>query len=305
VRRTYDEAHKFGNGELKGSIETADASGGVPRAVDNTHRHDLAPVGGHADVLSCSAILQLVRRFLAGDEDVQRRSVVRAHLSNCASCREEYHTSVETMARLASAPRAYHEGLARAPRTIPGSPRQARTKAARSRGTSLVKLILPAFGLYAAFVMSGRAESDREVRLTALSGAVRVGEQILATDDGATVLSRSQSGSTDARSRAQIDADGVTVIVEPSTAFAIERVHPLRVRLFEGSLLFDGNVVISTNAGVMEASPGSGSVRMTERDVGVAASEGTVAFYDSRARVVVAPRENVRVPLPAVTVTPN
>lgn len=273
--------------------------------MDRTPRSDAASVRGDKDELSCSAILQLVRRFLAGDEDVQRRSAVRAHLAICASCREQYHTSVETMARLASAPHAYYEGLARAPRRIQGTQSAVRTRAARSRGTNLVKLILPAFGLYAAFVMSSRAEADREVWLSALSGAVRVGEQTFSADDDATALSRSQSGSTDAQSRARIQASEVVLVVEPSTAFAIERVHPLRVRLFEGSLLFDGSVVISTNAGVMEASPGSGAVRMTEREVGVAASEGTVAFYDSRARVVVSPRETLRLPLPAVAMPPN
>jgi hypothetical protein len=249
--------------------------------------------------------LQLVRRFLAGDEDVERRPAVRAHLSNCASCREQYHASVETVARLASAPQAYYEGLSRAPRNIHGARGFQRAKSAGARRTTLVKLILPAFGLYAAFAMSSRAEADREVRLITLGGVVQVGENMLGTDEEAAMLSRSQTGSTDAVSRAQIEASDVVLIVEPSTAFAIERLHPLRVRLFEGSLLFRGSVVISTNTGVMEASPGSGVLRMTTRDVDVAVSDGTVAFYDSHARVVVSPQETLHAPLRAMPTTPN
>ncbi len=264
-----------------------------------------ASAGGSSDELQCSAVLPLVRRFLAGNEDVERRPAVRAHLSKCAFCREQYHASVETMARLASAPQAYYEGLSRAPRIAQGALSPQRARSASSRGTNFVKLILPAFGLYAAFAMSSRAESDREVRFSTLSGTVQVGEHTLGTDDEAAMLSRSQSGSTDAVSRAQIEASDAVLIVEPSTAFAIERLRPLRVRLFQGTVLFRGRVVISTNAGVMESSPGSGVLRMTSRDVDVAVSEGAVAFYDSHARVVVSPQETLHAPLPATEATPN
>ena len=241
------------------------------------------------DELTCAATLPLVRRFLAGDEDPLQRTRVRAHLARCASCREHYHASVETMVRLARAPAAYYDGLSRAPRMLDGAAGRGRTRPASVRRQSLVKLVLPAFGLYAALVMSGRAETAREVRIGALSGIVQVGEHTLGPNDGPSLLVRSQGVSTDAGSRARIEADEARLLVEPSTAFAIERLHPLRLRLFEGALSFEGAVVISTRSGVLETADASGVIEIDEHALEIAVSSGEVGFQGPSRQVVVRP----------------
>lgn len=252
---------------------------------------------GEPDELTCAATAPLVHRFLAGDEDALQRTRVRTHLAHCANCREHYHASVETMVRLARAPQAYRDGLSRVPRALYDRVSGGRAKTSSARRLNLVKLVLPAFGLYAALVMSGRAESAREVRISALGGIVRVGEHTLGPDDGATLLERSQGGSTDAASRARIEADDALLLVEPSTAFAMERLHPLRVRLFEGSFLFEGSSVVSTPAGILETKNASGVIRVNEREIEIAVSNGEVGFQDPRGRMIVRPGLPLRVDL--------
>lgn len=253
---------------------------------------DPKPLNPQDGDLDCTEVLQLVRRFLAGEEDVARRAVVRSHLARCESCREQYHASVETVARLARAPQAYYAGLTRAPRV------QANRQGASPRrpsGKSLVKLILPAFGLYAAFAMSSRAQSDRDVRLRVLGGVVRLGENVIGVDDEPARLSRSLAGSTTEHSRARITANGSALVVEPSTSFAVERSSPLRLRLFEGVLLFDGESVVSTDAGVLETRDGSsGFIRMAGEDMEIAASRGKVEFHHPTGRVAIEPVQPLR-----------
>lgn len=290
---------------LKGSIRMTDLSAGDLSAVERAITSNLAPSGGDSGGLDCSDTSRLVRRFLAGDEDVERRAAVRSHLVRCAGCREQYHSSVETMAQLAHAPRAYHEGLSRAPRHFDGIRTKGRAKSVRSPRPTLVKLILPAFGLYAAFVMSSHTQSDGEVRLRALSGMVCLGQRTLNARDPAATLSRSQSGSTDASSRARIESQDALLVVEPLTAFAIERVNPSRLRLFEGTILFEGSLFVATRAGVLEASHGSGVLRVSPDGVEVAVAHGVVAFHDSHGRTVVQPHDELRLPLPGSAVLPE
>lgn len=254
-------------------------------------------VAAEPDELTCDQAAPLVHRFLSGDEDVAARMRLRAHLAGCASCRVDYQASVETLARLARAPRTAGDGATYSPRALFTAGRATRSVGGGQRQFRLTKFALPAFGLFAVLVLSGRAREPQDAKFSVLDGAVRLDGHTVAPADGSVVLARSQAGTTDEFSRARVVAEQVTLVIESSTAFAVERVSPLRVRLFGGQISFEGSAVVSTPVGVLEIEDASGTVRIDGHAIEVATTRGQVGFQDPRGRRVVQPGVVLRVDL--------
>ncbi len=213
---------------------------------------------GDAPTPECPSARRWIRRFVAGDEEVESRAALRAHLASCGVCRDQYRAEVVLVAGLARGTQRSLESLerlrTRARTVVAGS--------ARDRRASLAHLILPAFGLYALFQLAGQDTQRAHVR--AVTGTVSVADTTLADDQTPRELKRGTVCVTDGSSRAHLDVGESSLTLEPGTALLFERAVPLRVRLFSGCLLVDGPAVVTSAAGVLESDAGSGTVRFDE-----------------------------------------
>lgn len=237
--------------------------------------------------IDCASAAILVRRFLAGDEAVEQRGEMRAHLASCETCRTEYRSSVETIARLARVPRSDE-------RRAHGRFFSSTTGPRRKRGVGMV--FLPIAAIACVYWMSRRGPADSTVELKVIEGHVQVGETVLDASSSRLELKGSQGGRTEAGARARIEAGTTSVEIEPSTAFSTERVNPLRMRLFEGRMSIAGTLAVTTHIGVLELTDGRAHVTLDERGLTLESTSGKLIYADRTGVQEVAPGELLWVP---------
>lgn len=202
----------------------------------------------------CRNARRWIRRFVAGDEEVESRAALRAHLASCGACRDQYRAEVVLVAGLARGNQRSLESLQR----LRSRARSVVSGSARERRASLAHLILPAFGLYALFQLAGKDTQRAHVR--AVTGTVAIAQTTLADGESPRELKRGTVCVTDSSSRALLEAGESSLTLEPGTALLFERAVPLRVRLFAGRLLVEGPAIVTSAAGVLESDLGGGTV---------------------------------------------
>lgn len=249
-----------------------------------------ALASGEASI-ACRDALALIRRFVTGDEDVQQRDSLRAHLVRCGVCRDQYRAEVMTLARIARAPE-----LVLPRRTgVPIASGVQATKPARGRRLSATKLLLPAFGLCALWAIAERGPDAGDVRIRSLGGEVRAAAAILRAGEEPLPLMRGSTCSTSNDARARLEGPGGSIVLEPSAALMVERSGPLRVRLFAGSILIDGSAIVTTASGVIEVEDGRAAVRIGPEELLVACGRGACKLTDPRGDREVAVERTVRI----------
>lgn len=215
---------------------------------------------------------------------------MRAHLASCGACREQYRSSVETVARLARAPRGGEASTRARGRFFASA-----TGPRRARRVSL--FLVPAAALVCVYLMTGRGTGSPPVELKVLEGHVQVGETILDTSSARTELTASQGGRTEPGARARIDAGASSVELGAATAFATERLDPLRIRLFEGRVTAQGTLALTTHVGVLEITEGRAHVTLDERGLTLENVAGKLVYADRMGLQEVAEGELLWVPI--------
>ncbi|MBI5364799.1 MAG: hypothetical protein HZA53_16605 [Planctomycetes bacterium] len=248
---------------------------------------DAAERSAVSGAISCATALALVRRFVAGDEDVEARPRMRAHLAACPACRDQYRGEVVLVARLA-------RGGARSLESV----RRMESRAGRSldrerrggRRVTLARLVLPAIGLYALYAIAGPGEGG-PARYACLAGTAHHAGAPIARTDAPVELQRGGLCATEA-GRARLEWAGNALVLEPETALRFERQDPLRARLFYGRVLVEGGAVLSTVAGVVEIESGSAVVELSEGGLSVACSRGAARIVDVAGTQTIEPGES-------------
>lgn len=239
----------------------------------------------------CARMRRAIRRFVAGGDGEAggERDELRAHLRRCGECRDQYRSEVVLVAGLARAgdrsPVSVERLRARARDIVTGSRREKRV--------SLVHLVLPAFGLYALFVIGG---GEHPARVLSVDGAVQLGSRDALARGDERELRRGVVCTTDALSRGRIEAGGSVLTLEPGTALLVERTSPLRVRLFGGCVLVDGPAIVTSAAGVVESTGGSGCVRLDASALDVASANESWRVSAASGELLATPGEPVRLP---------
>lgn len=273
---------------LKASAANADPAPSGVSKVDTTE--SATPNAETPRAIDCATAASLVRRFLAGEEVVEQRADMRAHLASCGSCQAQYRSSVETVARLARAPRDGGASTRVRGRFFASA---AGSRRARRFGLFFV----PAAALACVYLMTGRGTGSPSVELKVLEGHVQVGETILDTSSARMELVASQGGRTEPGARARIEAGATNVEIDPSTAFATERLHPLRIRLFEGRVTVQGTLAVTTHVGVLEITEGRVHVTLDERGLTLENVAGKLVYADRMGLQDVAEGELLWVPV--------
>lgn len=159
----------------------------------------------------------------------------------------------------------------------------------------IAKIVLPAFGVCSLFLILGeRSASREELLLRSLGGEVRAGEQRIEPEGEPLALARGSSLSTGPDARARLDTEGGSLVVEPATAVMIERTHPLRVRLFEGTLIAAGDVVITSAERVIELHEARSVVRIDAQALTIENAAGACRSIDPRGETRVGAGESAR-----------
>jgi hypothetical protein len=248
--------------------------------------------------IECAEALALVRKFVAGAEDVARRTELRAHLAGCVGCREQYRSEVVLVARLAHGGARELDTVrameSRAGRIIAGGRLAAGGAARRFR---LARVLLPVASLSALIAIAGHGRGG-PARIESVAGTVDAAGTQLAPGDEPVELERGHVCTTGAGARARIEQGGTVLVLEPDTALLFERTTPLRVRLYGGSVLVDGAATIETAAGIVAAPDGAGVVSVDARRLAVVAGAGGWRFEGARESAVLAPGVLCERPLP-------
>jgi len=211
---------------------------------------------------ACEEALAAARRFVraGGAQDVD--PPWRAHVAGCAVCRDGYRAEVELVATLhrgarkTPAQRERLAGLARAEIGARGGSRRA-----------LARVVLPAVGLLAVFALVSPAAGGHVAQLAWLAGEVHVGTAALGSESGPWTLQRGAVCTVGPGGRVRLGCDATTVWAEEGAAFLFERSEPPRLRLFAGTLLCSGPLVVGTAAGVLEGPAGSAAISVIDGQV--------------------------------------
>lgn len=236
--------------------------------------------------LECAQALKLVRRFVSGDEQVAERARLRAHLARCTECSAQYRSEVVLLARLA---RGGERSLESVQRMKERASRELRQGQGRRR-VPLVRLVLPAVGLYAIFVIVGPALGG-DAELECLAGEVHVGAQLLEPGAAAAQLARGALCTSGANARAKLTCGDTVLVLEPDTALLFERAQPLRVRLFAGRLGVDGAATVTSAAGVVEVPEGAGAIEFTSGTLSAVSNDASWNLCDAAGDQAVLPGE--------------
>jgi hypothetical protein len=236
--------------------------------------------------LECAQALKLVRRFVSGDEQVAERVRLRAHLASCPECNAQYRSEVVLLSRLA-------RGGERSLESVQRMKARASRELARGQGrrrVPLVRLVLPAVGLYAIFVIVGPALGGA-AQLECLAGEVHVGNVLLAPGAPAADLARGALCTSGANARAKLTCGDTVLVLEPDTALLFERGEPLRVRLFGGRLAVDGAATVTSAAGVVEVPEGAGAIEFAAGALSAVADNASWNLCDAAGDQPVLPGE--------------
>lgn len=255
--------------------DAAGGHGGAPETID----------------VGCAQALELVRRFVSGDEHVAERTRLRAHLARCVACREQYRAEVVLLAQLA---RGNERPLESVRRMEERANRVVGARWSRKR-SGLVRLVLPGFGLLALYLIADWKHGIAPASVESIAGCAQVGGAPLRESDEARELPFRSICATDERSRAVLTLGESRIVLEPDTALCFERGAVLRVRLFFGRLLVDGPAVVTSAAGVVEARSGSGVVELVGTALDASCASGEWSIDDPSGTRTIGAGERARV----------
>ena len=262
--------------------------------------------------LECQQARELTRAFLSGGGVLERRAEWRAHLAACRECDAHYRETVEMIARLHRA-RRDGPGSERAPEP---APRAAATSSEEERAPrrSLIAYSPPARSLWRVRKRSGwlalaipfvallvfaavglPGGEPRVASVLALQGEVGLNQHYLAPGDAAETLPRGGRVSVGHAARARLQDEHCELVLEGEGEVQCERLSPLRVRLFGGTLHVRGPCTISSALGVVQNGAEALELRLSEDGLQIQAAGAGACFLDVNGRRALAAGEVLHV----------
>ncbi|QDU67742.1 FecR domain-containing protein [Engelhardtia mirabilis] len=238
---------------------------------------------GQPTPITCVQAEGLIERLAFGGLPGPIATLLRQHLSGCASCKSEYRGRMETQARLGRQVRESHRGAISVEHGGLGPERQE----PRIRPKSLRRFamfVVPA----ALFFFATRLSSDWnfEPPLTAhwVEGTSWIGGHALDADSVSVKLVRSDLILTEPGARCRIEAGSFDLSIDPGARLLVISSLTRRVRLEEGQVELEGRATLETPLGMVEVFDGEAQITLDGGGLEVLARSGDVVLVDARGR---------------------
>jgi hypothetical protein len=243
-------------------------------------------------VFDCEMAHRRLRAFVDGSASRRDQLRLRAHLANCPACELTYREFVEAAATLTrgvrtseyststAADRAMDE--AATPRARPNL-----IAADRYRKLRLSKWFLPILAGCALIALS-RSKSVEPVRLTALSGVVQRGAELVPAGGDPIDVMRGSAWSVAAGGRVRLNHEHDSLTIEGPASFLIDRTDQLAVRLFEARARIDGSAVLLTPVGAIETHDCAGLIALDAKALELSNEHGVMAIIDGSGKQSIA-----------------
>ena len=255
----------------------------------------------------CARTRERLALYLRGGASAEQHVEFRSHRKVCPACartfREALVMRTELSLRRRETEREEQRAQRRAQRratAIEGSDTHAGGMGRRRRNAHLRLFMMPAF---AVFIMLGVYPASRNwapprVALSVTEGRVIVSGETLTAGAEPRTLQRGDWCVAGSGAGGELVLSETRLHLEPGTRVLIEDSFDLRVRLQGGRIAIEGPCVVTTEAGVVEVSSGTGSVALLAEGLEVHSRTGAWSASNSRGTQLLAAGETVLLDLP-------
>lgn len=222
---------------------------------------------------------------------------VRAHLRACADCRAAFARALGC----GEAGDGVRAGRARRERDERRGRQRGMALAGAFqgwtggvRGARLRLLLVPAAAVVLMTQLARGPRMAGEVRAQALSGAVWLEAQDLATDAAPRAVLLGEGCATGSTGRARLASGTSSVELAPDASAWLEARVPARFRLGAGSFTLRGDLTATTHWGVLECERVDALVHVGARGMDLEVREGELRWIDSRGTRTLAAGDGAR-----------
>ena len=230
----------------------------------------------------CAEARRALARFVESGLGRRDDASFRAHLMECADCRELYRDTLATAARLGRTLREARLERAKQKRTETTRRRILRVGAGSRGGRwSHLKLaLLPAVMIFLVLRLLG----GPSLVATADEGECQVSGVSLESPEEEVSLARGDWCATSVDGRMRLDGSDASFELRSETLVLVEAVAPARVRLEGGEILAQGAFLVATPFGVVEADDAHLRLALEAGELQLACLDGGVDFVSAAGR---------------------